>query len=398
MRARVLLLISVGANLALGGALYCVARSFHAPPASPPAPASLPRTPGRTVLTHTVVRQQFFAWNQVESPDYPTYIANLRDIGCPEQTIRDIIVAEVNQLYAHKRATEVTLPNQQWWRSEPDPKLVRAAAEKLGALDTERRALLARLLGPNWDNSANAWNQSPDALTLTGPLLGSLTPEQRQAVLSVATHAAQRQQAYMLAQEEAGKPVDLAELARFRQQTRENLARILTPDQLQEYLLRYSATANQLRNDLQGQEVTSDEFRRLFSLRDGIEQQTQLYYGGDDPQLVKRRQDLEQQHEGTLAQVLGAERVALLKLQKDPLFSQAQTAVVRNDISPDAVLPIYQINQASALERQRIRNDPTLTDDEREAALDQVQEEQEDSLQKILQADKFKKSAKPASP
>lgn len=44
-----------------------------------------------------------FAWNQVEAADYPTYISNLRAIHCPEQTIRDIIVADVESLYLHKR-------------------------------------------------------------------------------------------------------------------------------------------------------------------------------------------------------------------------------------------------------------------------------------------------------
>src|SRR5262245_41874041 len=33
-------------------------------------------------------------WSDIESSEYRTYIANLRSIGCPEQTIRDIIVAD----------------------------------------------------------------------------------------------------------------------------------------------------------------------------------------------------------------------------------------------------------------------------------------------------------------
>ena len=37
-------------------------------------------------------------WRQVESSDYRQYIANLRAAGCPEKTIRDIIVAEVSEL------------------------------------------------------------------------------------------------------------------------------------------------------------------------------------------------------------------------------------------------------------------------------------------------------------
>src|SRR6478752_7194 len=41
-----------------------------------------------------------FNWAQVESSDYRVYIANLRAIGCPEATIKDIIMTDVMKLYA----------------------------------------------------------------------------------------------------------------------------------------------------------------------------------------------------------------------------------------------------------------------------------------------------------
>ena len=46
---------------------------------------------------------QPFHWSQIESSDYRTYISNLREIGCPELTIRDIITADVDALYTQKR-------------------------------------------------------------------------------------------------------------------------------------------------------------------------------------------------------------------------------------------------------------------------------------------------------
>ena len=61
----------------------------------------------RQTKTNLVVRRQLFSWQEIESADYPTYVANLRQIGCPEQTIRDIIIADVNALYSRRRATEL---------------------------------------------------------------------------------------------------------------------------------------------------------------------------------------------------------------------------------------------------------------------------------------------------
>lgn len=45
-----------------------------------------------------------FRWSELESTNYRTYIANLRGIECPEQTIRDIITADVDEaFYAPRR-------------------------------------------------------------------------------------------------------------------------------------------------------------------------------------------------------------------------------------------------------------------------------------------------------
>jgi len=48
--------------------------------------------------------QESFRWSQLESTDYRTYLANLRSVGCPEQTIRDIITADLDSSYAPRRA------------------------------------------------------------------------------------------------------------------------------------------------------------------------------------------------------------------------------------------------------------------------------------------------------
>lgn len=44
-----------------------------------------------------------FCWSQLEAGDYPTYIAKLRAIGCPEETIRDLITADLASQYEDKR-------------------------------------------------------------------------------------------------------------------------------------------------------------------------------------------------------------------------------------------------------------------------------------------------------
>jgi len=53
-------------------------------------------TNSHQVVTNTDVKQM--TWETVEAADYRVYIENLRNIDCPEETIRDIILADVNKL------------------------------------------------------------------------------------------------------------------------------------------------------------------------------------------------------------------------------------------------------------------------------------------------------------
>ena len=43
-----------------------------------------------------------FRWGQLESPDYRTYVKNLREIGCPEATLRAIVTADVDAVFRQR--------------------------------------------------------------------------------------------------------------------------------------------------------------------------------------------------------------------------------------------------------------------------------------------------------
>jgi hypothetical protein len=55
------------------------------------------------------------------------------------------------------------------------------------------------------------------------------------------------------------------------------------------------------------------------------------------------------------------------------------------------ILPIYQINRATQAEMDSIRNDDTLSNDEKVEALSQTQVEQQQSLQQLLGPDAFQR-------
>lgn len=77
-----------------------------------------------------------FRWQELDAQDFPTFVKNLRAIGCPEPTLRDIIEGELREIYA--------------------PKLQEVAAGSRGQqreletlkISNERDRLLATLMAP----------------------------------------------------------------------------------------------------------------------------------------------------------------------------------------------------------------------------------------------------------
>jgi hypothetical protein len=81
------------------------------PPRTRVVPADHPETssketfvaPTQTKTTSDSQRAQSFGWSSVESADYKTYIANLGAVGCPPETIRDIVSQDLRKHYKRKQ-------------------------------------------------------------------------------------------------------------------------------------------------------------------------------------------------------------------------------------------------------------------------------------------------------
>ncbi|HWV99975.1 MAG TPA: hypothetical protein VNZ64_09810 [Candidatus Acidoferrum sp.] len=148
--------LSLIANVILAGALGWFARYQLIKTGSPrvlsASQATEAKPEPKLAQTSSEVKRgivaERFQWSQLESSDYRTYIANLRGIGCPQQTIRDLITADVDGLYAVRRekvkqkyAVPADSPNGSFAFGQ-------SAASELRELQSEEASVLAGLLGP----------------------------------------------------------------------------------------------------------------------------------------------------------------------------------------------------------------------------------------------------------
>jgi LysM repeat protein len=380
MRWRLITLVSLGVNIALAAAWLSATRQRSANVAAAAASAAAMQPPALPGRTNLILRRQYFTWRDIESADFRIYVVNLRLIGCPEQTIRDIIIADVNALFSRKAAEELVTPAQQWWRSEPDTNVVRAAADKIRELEDQRRTLLTSLLGVTWETGdlVSIPRPSRPGVLLDGPLLGALSSEVKQTVQDVNLRSQDRLLAYLEAQRGAGKEPDPVELAKLRRQTRDDLARVLSPPELEEYLLRYSQDASDLRTEF-GQlrffDPTPGEFRAVFRATDALDQRILSLGDASDTTSLETRKALVDQRENAIKVALGSARYEEYRMLHDPVYRDA-VAAAQDAGTPEAAQAIYAINLATLAEQSRIRGNTNLTAEQKAIELKRVELDQ----------------------
>jgi hypothetical protein len=286
---------------------------------------------------------------------------------------------------------EIATASHQWWRADPDPDLLEETVDGIQSLERERRALLATLLGPHWESPDELLGVPATSIAFTGPQLGSLPAEAKWAVCDIEARSREQLRAHTAAQEKDGKPVDPAFTARLRQQTREELAKVLTPEQLEEYLLRYSRNADRLRETVRGFDATAEEFRKLFRATDPLDQQLDTLGASADAATERRRAELQRQRDEAARQALGDKRYEFYRLNQDPVFQDVRETAEQLGADAASVLPLYQIQKEVARERNRILQDASLSPEDQSRELGLVYQHQLDSVRKLMGEEAFKK-------
>jgi hypothetical protein len=263
-----LLVVSAALNVILG-AVYILARPSvpkpeRAPVAGPPVQANQPVALALAAITNTatnVLPATILDWRAIESDDYKRYVANLRLAGCPEKTVRDVIVADINELYRHRFRELFPSTNrvQYWKTSTPMADLFdEERIAKQNELRREKRELVRTLLGGNYSDEDDLSAIQLDSFSER--TLDFLTPEKRTAVKELDDRfTVKMMQTYKTTWRGDEGPAD-----QVRAEKDAALLQVLSPEEKFDYDLRKSETALFLRFGLGGFEVSEQEFRALF--------------------------------------------------------------------------------------------------------------------------------------
>jgi hypothetical protein len=398
-----LLVFCLGGNALLATALFWH-RSNFTRPAGTIAVQKISTPTNQTInsselaATGTPVLADF-QWSQLAAPEFTLYITNLRAFGTPEQKIRDFIFGAVEAIYRPKRGA--LRPSRKpddgkFWEhrsfySNPSP-MTKMQREQMQALKKEESDLLKSLLGD--DIYQQMAKDSGDTNDWLGRLYSYIPKELREKVQAIETEMNDEQQEIYAKTEGSFDQYTQADLRKIEKKYHDQLAAILTPDQLLQWDLRHSDTSNQLKNDLSAFDPSQEEFEAIFKYKQAEEELNPPRDPDDDSPPTpatngQAQADKQAALDAELAQTVGTNRVAEYKLEQDYGYRN----LIESGVPKDAVFKLDDMKTQAQAAAQKIRSDSTLTADQRTDALNAIRAETQNSINGLLNGKQVKQYA-----
>ncbi len=265
----------------------------------------------------TAALQPATPWNAIESATPAEFIAKLRAVGCPERTIRDVVAFRLCREYRNQwlKIEEDSARSWNYTRNR-DPREWREQNHQKSQLRNEMISALESLSNQSWGTvtcNLLGWPEWDDQLAL-------LSTDKRRQIRELDGRYRELQQEEHLDLRRLTGELDAADLARLREldsQKRAELERVLSPQELEEYLYHQSPAADYVRNHLLPAKSES-EFRAMVraaleSEMSDVQDPLPARYGLPDPESADLRQEREKRKaafDQRLKEVLGEDRVA----------------------------------------------------------------------------------------
>lgn len=305
-----------------------------------------------------------FEWSQLHTDQWYAYRDDLRAIGCPDQTIRDILQPLVHQAFIDKRRTLTAPWMPRFWELVIPPKSTWVRLnQSLEALEEEEKQTLEQLLGGLSEDGGNLQSQN-HFNDETEAQLASLTPEHRSQVEDIlaqcmeAIHSINQQPS--LSPEERAKWLENLETA-----TKQKIDEVLGPEEAEQYHLRTSNYAS-LR-EIDSVDLTEKEMAQIIQLREQIS-----------------RGDRATDESATLAEILGPERAKDLQLAEDPDFQRLYELTSGSEKGMEKAKALFALQAQLEEMAQTIHAEPAARNATSAQQLSAMEARQKDTLQEWI--------------
>lgn len=326
-------------------------------------------------------------WADIQSDDLAQYVANLRSAGFPEPIVQNVIVTELDRLYA------LRLPRHSrkgFWRSGPEEDAEQAEYRRVEReLDAEKRARIKQLLGVEWYETSTATREDGTwLLTLNSQM--SIDQLERLSRLWAKIDGEARD----LQPQDHFRTTELENLRhRAYSEAVEELRSALGPAEFEELELRAMASDVM---DVWGPErlfgcvMTGQELREFLRIRRDADLPLGDLFDISPP---PAGEELSRSIDERIRALLGEERYQGYERAKDPQFRWIRGAL-REDPSMESTWAVYDIYAGVKASAAAAFDEPGTPPDQLQAYLQELRGWAENQVERALGPDKFPAYAK----
>jgi hypothetical protein len=397
------IILSLAANLALAG--WWWVRQQTAPPPEAPQPivALLPKatnpasTGGAEPVLAPAAGSSQPTWKDLETDDLKEFIRRLRGAGCPEETVQDIILAEVNRRYSTRESQiwpDRYVAKPFWETPKNDPAEQRKSRERMRqerALREEKSALLADLLGVDPEKERRKAEGGEPWQDWSQRRVDFLPESKREAAAKYLDEFEDKMQDFYVRNRGLYDSQYRSEQRQLEAERLQGLAQFLTPEELREYELRQTQLANQLSHDLRGMTLNRDQYEAIYDIRKKYGDSIYNYGDIETKEGRDKVQETQKALKAEIASALGPSLGKEYERAQDYSYQELVRLAKRNDLPADTASKVYEMKEAAEATVKQLQANQDLTAEKRQQALAQVREETEKTIKTALGEDNFKK-------
>jgi len=330
------------------------------------------------------------SWAQLLTTDLKEFVRRLRAAGCPEETVQDIILAEVTRRYsAHSRELwpeqNVVKPFWEVQKNDPgDSKRSRERSRRNRELQKEKSALLVELLGVDPEKEQRKAEGQTDYVDYYERRVSFLPEEKREAVTRLLDEFEEKSQEFYARNRGLYDAQYRAERGQMEAERMQMLAQVLSPQELREYELRQTQLASQLRNDLRSATVSREDYEAIYDVRKRYGDSIYNYSDLEGKEARENATKSREAMEADLTNVLGSDKARQLKRSQDYAYNELDRLARRNDLPADTASKVYDFKEAAEAAVKQLKADTTLTAEQRQQALAEIRNAAQQSVEGAL--------------
>ena len=334
------------------------------------------------------------SWKDLQSADLKDFVRRLRSAGCPEETVQDIILAEVNRRYAAKSRElyPESYTVKPFWETQKintdvaELKKNRERQRKSREMQKEKSALLVELLGVDPELERRKADGYQDYFDYYDSQVSFLPESKREPVRKYLDDFQDKQQEFYARNRGLYDAQYRDEQKQLEAERMQGLAEFLSPQELREFELRQSQLASQLSSELQNTKLTREQYEALFDIRKKYGDSIYNYADSvEKPQEGSERAAKNMAAlQAELTTALGPDTAKEIIRGRDYGYQQLNRLAQRNDLPTETVKKVYDFKDTAEASVKLVQADKNLTNEQRQEAFTRIRDETQNAVRDAL--------------